>query len=241
MKKESPFIFISTENKSREMGTIVMRPSDGRLATINVLTTGDPQPCINQHLHILSDDKMETGDWCFDLETNTPMPFVYSMNGNKRLNKIIASTDQRQNGVPSISQSDIEYIVSLYNGKDKEVDIDKLSEKSYENELKYKKMSSRYPYKIGFRNGYNQCLQDKADKIEKLENWITDEIKKAEEDNEDPMGLDKIILYSTVKAKIQSLAKEQPKSNTVMVVYMMNVMKQTKPVLQDGYILIMRS
>ncbi len=52
--------------KSNNVGDIVMRPSDRRLATINVLTIDDPNrnEAINQHLYITSKDEIKDGDWC---------------------------------------------------------------------------------------------------------------------------------------------------------------------------------
>ena len=60
IKKE--VLLLPTDEKAI-VGSIVTRPSDGRAAQVNVLTQDDPQPCIHQHLYVLSDEKIKEGDW----------------------------------------------------------------------------------------------------------------------------------------------------------------------------------
>lgn len=60
IKKE--VLRLSTDEKAI-VGSIVTRPSDGRAAQVNVLTQDDPQPCIHQHLYVVSDEKIKEGDW----------------------------------------------------------------------------------------------------------------------------------------------------------------------------------
>ena len=91
MNKTHKVVMLPTQ-KSKNVGDIVMRPSDRRLATINVLTVDDPQEAINQHIYAISDDKIKKGDWAIH-----PSKGVYQairdldeLSGSK---KIVASTD----------------------------------------------------------------------------------------------------------------------------------------------------
>lgn len=61
MNKTHKVVMLPTK-KSNNVGDIVMRPSDKRLAIINILTRNDPQECVNQHLYILSDEQPREGD-----------------------------------------------------------------------------------------------------------------------------------------------------------------------------------
>lgn len=117
--------------KSNKVGDIVMRPSDKRLTTINVLTTDDPQECINQHIYILSDDEIKENDlpcWCIsDLVNSKPFEctnLIYAKQYSCK--KIIAATELlciKDNGgtaneddyLPQPSQQFITKFIEEYN------------------------------------------------------------------------------------------------------------------------------
>lgn len=84
------------------------------------------------HLHILSDDKIEEGDWCVLLDSlggimSKPSEYLPSTGHvlNKHLRKIIASTDISLN-VPSVPQTFIKEYVDSYNKGEviNEVDVE---------------------------------------------------------------------------------------------------------------------
>ena len=60
--KRAKVVMLPTNEKAT-VGSIVTRSSDNRMAIVNVLTKDDPQPCIHQHLYILSDEEIKEGDW----------------------------------------------------------------------------------------------------------------------------------------------------------------------------------
>lgn len=118
--------------------------------------------------------------------------------------------------VPPISQSDIEYIISLYNGKGKEVDVKKIIF-----DLLNKHLPKNTQWTIEAERGvqnamkeiYNQCLQDNADKKFTLGDltYIFGRGINCGLEHQDP---DEICANA-----IKFLTKEQPKSDTVIVEY----------------------
>lgn len=83
--------------KSNNVGDIVMRPSDRRLATINVLTVDDPNrdEAINQHLYIISNDDIKSGDYfiCIKNECLQRADDNYEQTCDSD-KKVIATTDR---------------------------------------------------------------------------------------------------------------------------------------------------
>jgi hypothetical protein len=65
MLKKCKVVMLTTNEKA-DVGSIVTRPSDNRMAIVNVLTKDDPQPYIHQHLYILSDKSPNSRDWYID-------------------------------------------------------------------------------------------------------------------------------------------------------------------------------
>ena len=105
-------------NEKATVNSIVTRPSDNKMAIVNVLTINDPQECIHQNLYITSDDNIKKDDWviCSDYKNSYQKlgkvshlgePFNFKntiqINGNPDLHvdryildyckKIIATTD----------------------------------------------------------------------------------------------------------------------------------------------------
>lgn len=62
MYKQHDLVLLPTNEKTI-VNSIVTRPSDNRMAIVNVLTKDDTQPSIHQHLYVLSDEKIKAGDW----------------------------------------------------------------------------------------------------------------------------------------------------------------------------------
>ncbi len=123
--------------KSNQVGTIVQRPSDKKLAIINVLTTEDPQPCESQHLYAVSDEKPKQNDWI--LRKNHPNPIIMGddliCEGDK---KIVVTTnkdlkiEKYKNGVfkdlkyifPTFNDSFIKAYIDAYNAGKPITEID---------------------------------------------------------------------------------------------------------------------
>lgn len=93
-----------------------MRPSDKRLAIINVLTTGDTQESINQHLYIISDEEIKEGDWYVANNTIFRADDVFNDGNNPNIHKyrkVIATTDQDL-PLPKVTPAFIEAYVKAY-------------------------------------------------------------------------------------------------------------------------------
>lgn len=145
--------------------------------------------------------------------------------------------------LPSISQSDIEYIISLYNGKGKEFDVDKLAFDILNKNLP-KDTAWKVEVERGVRNAmkeiYNQCLQDNADKmftLEDMDKAIFDAI-----DMYENLG-EKMKLSDIIKNVIESFNTDQPKIGTVMVEYYEEVSPMGDgsawfPKIKDGCIVL---
>ena len=89
--KKTKVVMLPTNEKAT-VGSIVTRPSDNRMATVNVLTKDDTQPCIHQHLYFLSDEEIKEGDWLYN---GTEIWQVKSYYGFQPITKkIIATTDK---------------------------------------------------------------------------------------------------------------------------------------------------
>lgn len=80
--KKTKVVMLPTNEKAT-IGSIVTRPSDNRMAIVNVLTKDDTQPCIHQHLYFLSDEEIKEGDWCIIKDHAYSKPI--------QVNKIIGS------------------------------------------------------------------------------------------------------------------------------------------------------
>lgn len=141
--KKTKVVMLPTNEKAT-VGSIVTRPSDNRMATVNVLTKDDTQPCIHQHLYFLSDEEIKDGEYGFCMNLfnrgNQPYQIIFKMDseqrqamielgGQKNANvfKIIATTDKSlivakdteivsiEYNLPQPSQSFIEKFVEEYN------------------------------------------------------------------------------------------------------------------------------
>lgn len=244
MNKDCPFVFLPTDKESN-----IYSDQNGKMNYVpdgEVVFLGTHSRF--QHLYILSDDEIKKSNWFYSsagFEKPLIEQAVVNLPATQHIKKIIVTTNpeldwKSLNDVYKISQSNIEYLISLYNGKEK-IDIKKLGEKS--------SLKNNYtPIVIegeifieGYGNGYKQCLQDNADKKFTLE-----DIKKIIEIfetgwvNKLNPDLDKVI---------ESMTKEQPKRDTVTVEYekvewSMNIsptlVGTIQPKLKDGNIIIVR-
>ena len=188
MKKQSSFIFLPTKDillptdkVIRKVGDVIMQPSDGRVAIANVLTIEDPQECIPQYIYLLSDEKPKETEWAY-------CPFhlggkIFKAKGKGFIcndcKKIIATNNPEllekwtstphgtykvEDGVAMISPSDVAYIISLHNRKEKGTDVSKLITKYT------KRLISDYPEEdkihitlMGFLNESKE--QPKGDEV----------------------------------------------------------------------------
>lgn len=241
MKKECQFVILPTDKSEifLKADKLVYFPSRC------LHTKDDDNKIYPHHIYILSDAEIKDGDWIivptsdgkteFDWSDCKPEKSKHVYASNKFVWKIIASTDPElhytKNRLPGvttydknilkISQSDIEYIISLYNGKGKEIDVKKIKQFAKDECIKYskdiqsqaEKFQAQIDYEYGFLKGYNQCLQDNADKKFTLE-----DIKRAWEHGAYIQETDCFNTNAYDKF-IESLTKEQPKKDTVMVEY----------------------
>lgn len=265
MKKECKYIFLPTEessiylhNETMYDNTTTMHIPDGKQ--------------IPQHIYVLSDEEIKNGDWCFNFGLNKIEKAPYGINPQKEftsearfMRKIIATTNpellfnvethakagEKYTCVDGISQSDIEYIISLYNSKNKSVDVEKLAEKEFSSD-EYTPDSDRRIERNIWKRGYNQCLQDSADNLFLFYKWLK-EIGRLYSD----ATLEEVMKNDITE--FQSRTKEQPKSDTVMVEYELipqnhasgleltgnpimdkSILQNYQPKIKDGCIVIVK-
>ena len=244
MNKNSLYVFLSTNQLSKE-GEICN-------TAYGFAISGKDGIGMGHHLYIISDDEIKEGDWVLEDNKQYPDKVVqvktkgdYGM----RAKKIIATTnreleikvrDNSNNGdgatldyightiykLPNISQSDIEYIISLHNKKDKGVDV---ANEKLANEfsiVRVNAMKGKWDSHIvmhesfnGFCVGYEQCLSDNADKKFDLEDMrkIMNIGMSLRQDQLNgyagKSGEEHLQEYA------RCLDQEQPKKDTIMVEY----------------------
>ncbi len=107
---------------------LVMLPSNekakkGELYFINKLFISDGGYAgeISQHLYFLSDDKIEVGEWCYDIKNNLLFQAKSNYDGMSFIKKIIATTNNLSTGthfgfkLPQPSESFISKFCEEYN------------------------------------------------------------------------------------------------------------------------------
>lgn len=271
MKNKSTFVFLPTDKT-----TNIYSDYNGGLHTkTDEITVYLGNNSKFQHLYILSDDEIKEGDWYLTRLEDGSYPVHADLNPRKcseasydftNCKKIIATTNPElldkliesshfdsfvsKSDVATISQSDIKYIIDLYNGKGKEldkVDVYKLATKEFNYEC-----NGRNHLIGGFEIGYNKCLSDNADKKFTIQEVA--EIVHCWKGAIKPDELNKWNLEG-IKKFIQSLTEEQPKRDTIMVEYEEHLVDRDgnepqhedrvegsilKPKLNDGCIIITR-
>lgn len=263
MNKPSQFVFLPTDKESR----IAMVENKLRIYSSDF---GNTDVHKAQHLYILSDDEVKEGDWVFDLVCKTLWKAKNQQSNTKGFKKIIGTTNpeltkkieqhsmlHRYKNERSIATidfvtkrddglTDLEYMVSLYNGKGKEVSVENLATNLTDVHFNGAEKDCEWIcYKDGIVKGYNQCLQDNADK-----KFTLVDIKTAYDAGRINEG-------GTIKSwdkLVKFLTKEQSKTNTVMVEYEEAIdeekykktyysiidCKILQPKLKDGNICIVR-
>jgi len=88
--KNAKVVMLPTNQKAT-VNSIVTRPSDNRMAIVNVLTVNDPQPSIHHHIYIVSDEIINDGDWYMNGKYIYQADRHYQKANNDK--KIIATTD----------------------------------------------------------------------------------------------------------------------------------------------------
>lgn len=262
MNKPSQFVFLSTDKASN-----IMLKGDYLYYSQELWSSygGDKA----MQLYILSDDKIKEDEWAYNHYANLIQKMdEFAIEDYKKdkdkFSKIIATTNPELNDsikvkdrqftkalnslLPSIYQSDIEYIISLYNGKGKEVDVEKLADEDSKDKY-WNNISERWvdtidmKHRKGFIRGYNQCLQDNADKKWNTRDmihygqWLEENDFEANQNSFD-------------KFLEECQPKEQPKRDTVVVEYEFDdsvlaidendKTMYVKPELKDGNIVIVR-
>lgn len=235
MKKPLTYIFLPTEDAIKEDSLFTI---DGNLqickGVISTLLKYEDRikPC---HLYILSEDKIKEGDWFYNTVDGAILnrPSLIKM---PSLRKIIATTNSELhtrkntvhgensyvNDVPEIHPSDIEYIISLYNGKDKVNYLEGQVEKPLDEYIKQRHTQEEC---IGFADGYNKCLRDNADNncIKELISELKETLEKCLP--EFKTGIQHVILRAS--AYLENSSK--PKTDTVMVEY-----EEFRPAFNEG-------
>lgn len=264
MKTPCTYIFLPTEKESN----IWLNPSNNTLFYFGKnIMTAIKKLYKTHHLYILSEEEIREGDWYLGAtnqikkaNTKELASFASIVTACK---KIIATTNPElhekwvsipvgefghgkyEKDVPPISPSDIEYIISLYNRKGKE--IDNIEDRKIVAAQQYAlskcgagEMSSLTKVKLAWENGFEtaQLLSDNADK------------KFTEEDMLEAFRIGKNG-YRIIELN-KRMESKQPKSNTVMVEYEevigsiklvdggKNYLKVYKPTIKDGFIVISR-
>ena len=206
MNKPVQFVFLPAKEKT------ALKYLKGRMF-ISLPTLG----CFgarNNHLYILSEDEINHGDYFYSTTFNAIRQSAIDKHEADGCKKVVATTNpeliQFSSGilrkkikcVPSITQSDIEYIISLYNGEDKKVDIEKLADEAgYTKQGHSMIQDSLHDVWI---ESYNKCLQDNSDK-----RFTLDDMQKA--------FIQGSYSHNKFDSFIQSLAEQ--KNDTVMVEY----------------------
>lgn len=114
MLKKRPVVMLPTEKADRELKHIYLRP-DGYI--LSCFTTN--QEYKPRHLYILSDDKIEEGDYYYDMSGGGKMGIFQCTNeavqaNEDKIPKVIASTDESL-GLPKVSEGFIKKYVEKYN------------------------------------------------------------------------------------------------------------------------------
>lgn len=206
MKKDCPYIFLPTDKASK------IYLQNGKMCYDETIVERI-KDCNDQHVYVLSDETPKENDWVYGMDGLFQYKGKVNIPDVELPKKIIATTNPEliyakgivvDGFVASISQSDIEFIISLYNGKDKlKVARNVLSAD--------KRFSEKDLDNVMF--GYELALQDNADK-----KFTLDDMNKAIDmamgfrnlpDNGLPVR-DNII---------QILTNSRPKRDTVMVEY----------------------
>lgn len=216
------------------------------------------------HLYILSSDEIKEGDWHYDSSDGKIKQWKGNLHSNRLTSKkIIATTNpelldtliessyfdsfRSKSDIAPIDsvikgedgRTDLEYIISLHNGKGKEVDIEKLATDFAINDGMCEDFETG---RRSFIGGYNKHLQDNADK-----KFTENQMK------EFALGVRNNDIQ-TVAECFEDFKKhyniEQPNSNTVMVEYEEfplsgyfgndGIRFIYKPKLEDGNICIVR-
>ena len=82
-------------NKKATIGSIVTTPNYTKMAVVNVLTVNDPQPCIHQHLYVISDERINQLDYGIDLVKMKVLISDHDIDYQQNhFKKIIATTDK---------------------------------------------------------------------------------------------------------------------------------------------------
>lgn len=134
MNKECQFIFLPTPDEIQEGVSILKLPNNELM--IHPMYGMALDEIYHVHLYIFSDGEVREGDWC--IAKDKYGPFIYGKEGKEMIpasrdcKKIISTTNPElcrknylsegmteSNYIPSISSSDVEYIVSLFNDKEK--------------------------------------------------------------------------------------------------------------------------
>lgn len=244
MKKERQYILLPTDKASN----IYKYSNEDNMyfdSAPNTLTTLQ-----NYFLYILSDDEINHGDYFYSKAYDSIRQSAVDKHDGDGCNKIIATTnpalhiklrpktkddwhnDDFINDVANISQSDLEHIISLYNGE--EIDIDKLAREKCNFLIEGGSLKENCI--VAMKEMYIQYLSDNADKkFTKSDLFIFvgfySEKKK--------MGKDGETIFKEFEEAMQ--AHCQPKRDTVMVVYKKGIDNEIyTPLIQDGCIIILR-
>lgn len=246
MRNLLPYILLPTDKASH------ITLSDNDVLEYWKIPHGGVEKMKPVYIYILSSDDINHGDYFYSSVLNKIMQSAIDKYEADGCSKIIATTnpelhiklrpktkddwhnDDFINDVPKILQSDIEYIISLHNGKGKKVDVKQLASDSMPDEAGYR----------GFIEGFNKCSELNADK-----KFTEKDIMMAI-----LFGFDQHKEHGCIESPEQrifftSIGINKPKRDTVMVEYekvewLMNInptlVGTSQPKLKDGCITIIK-
>lgn len=237
MNQPSEFIFLTTHELSKQ-NEICNTAYGFAISSKDGIGMG-------HHLYVLSKERCKQGEYkyCYFTDKITQYDQFANIPGTgwcEQCRKITATNNPKLNhkvnlktegdayiqDVPSIFQSDIEYCISLYNGKGKEVGVKNLIEELYQwSDVHIEGDITRNDCAL-FVEWFKIKLQDNTDKKFTFEN-MEDAIFKSHTIGK--TFYKENLTDDTVKRIINSLTKEQPKSDTVMVEY-----EEFRPAFNEG-------
>lgn len=278
MNKPSTYILLATQKESN-----LFLNGYGKLDSVKAGETiflGNNSSF--QYLHILSSDEIteepatandrypvlwKGNIWIFDHITNKETGRCSLMSQDRggvnanallsELKRVIASTDPlliKVDKVPQILPSDLEYIISLYNGKGKEINMEELAEQEYiQRTCSSRLLFDRGTPKQIWMDGYitNKTLSDNAEN-KYTESDVIQFLREYSRDCDAQLVGSKrltIDVSGWTRKNIPALTKSQPKTDAVLVEHewISDFVGEAPdkddyiaPKTQDGYIVISR-
>lgn len=120
MKKTFKVVMLPTDKSNKE-GDIVLNdtefvlPHQVRLAQLNCLTYNSKQPCINQHLYLVSDETPKHGELCYSIRGFVGFFGRFENSYENECKKVIGSTDKTLTPYEWIPESFVKAYIKAFN------------------------------------------------------------------------------------------------------------------------------